>query len=408
MCDQCDGSHPHQTSVGRRQVLQAGVGLAVVPILVGAAGGLAQAAERAPVLAEGQIGACAYGTTSPTAPLVPIQIKRRALGPNDVLLDVLYCGVCHSDIHTARNEWAASMPTQYPCVPGHEIIGRVQAVGSAVTKVRLGDIGGVGCMVNACLTCAPCQDDREQNCVNGTTSTYNSPDDPSVGGHTFGGYSDKVVVHEHFVIRIPPGVDLAATAPLLCAGITTFSPMQHWQLKRGQRVGVIGLGGLGHVAVKLAAARHAEVTIFTTSPAKIADAQRLGAREAVLWSDHATMKRLAGQFDLLISTVPQAYPMRPFIELLKLDATLVNVGAMEDLQGVNGLALVFGRKSIAGSVIGGIAETQEVIDYCAAHSIKADIELIRAENINRAYDRVVNKDVRYRFVIDMASLKAAG
>jgi uncharacterized zinc-type alcohol dehydrogenase-like protein len=296
------------------------------------------------------------------------------------------------------------MPTNYPSVPGHEIIGRVQAVGSAVTKFKVGDIGGVGCMVNSCCTCENCPADREQNCLNGATFTYNSPD-PVSGGHTFGGYSDKMVVPEHFVIRIPPGADLAATAPLLCAGITTFSPMQHWKLSAGQRVGVIGLGGLGHIAVKLAVARKADVTVFTTSPGKIADAKRMGAREAVLWSDTAALKRLANQFDLLISTVPQAYPMQPFVNLLKLDSTLVNVGAMKDLQGINGLALVFGRKSVAGSVIGGVAETQEVIDYCAARNIKADIELIRVEDINRAYERVVKKDVRYRFVIDMASLK---
>lgn len=405
MCDQHDHSHHDHAALGRRDILKGGAGLAVVPLLATVGAKAAQAADGAPP-GTGPYAARAYGNSSASGLLVPMDIKRRALGPHDVLLDVLYCGVCHSDIHTARNEWAASMPTQYPCVPGHEVIGRVQAVGSAVTKFRVGDIGGVGCMVNSCLTCEPCEDDREQNCANGATFTYNSPDDPALGGHTLGGYSDKMVVPEHFVIRIPPGVDLAATAPLLCAGITTFSPMQHWKLTRGQRVGVIGLGGLGHVAVKLAAARKADVTIFTTSPGKVADAKRLGAREAVLWSDETAMKRLAGQFDLLISTVPQAYPMQPFINLLKLDATLVNVGAMEDLQGINGLALVFGRKSIAGSVIGGIAETQEVIDYCAARNIKADIELIRAEDINKAYDRVFNKDVKYRFVIDMASLKA--
>jgi uncharacterized zinc-type alcohol dehydrogenase-like protein len=223
------------------------------------------------------------------------------------------------------------------------------------------------------------------------------------GGHTFGGYSDKIVVAEHFVIRIPPGADLPATAPLLCAGITTFSPMQHWKLTSGQRVGVIGLGGLGHVAVKLAAARKADVIVFTTSPGKIADAQRLGAREAVLSSDAQAMKRLANRFDLMISTVPKAYPMQPFVDLLKLDATLVNVGALEDLQSVSGRSLIFGRKSIAGSVVGGIAETQQVIDYCMTRNIKADIELIRPDQINQAYDRVVNKDVRYRFVVDFAS-----
>jgi uncharacterized zinc-type alcohol dehydrogenase-like protein len=260
-------------------------------------------------------------------------------------------------------------------------------------------------MVNSCGTCENCLADREQNCLNGAMFTYNSPD-PASGGHTFGGYSDKMVVPEHFVIRISPGADLAATAPLLCAGITTFSPMQYWKLSAGQRVGVIGLGGLGHVAVKLAVARKANVTVFTTSPGKIADARRMGAQEAILWSDTEAMKRLANHFDLLISTVPRAYPMQPFVDVLKLDATLVNVGAMEQLQGINGLALVFGRKSVAGSVIGGIAETQEVVDYCTARNIKADIELIRPEDINRAFDRVVNKDVRYRFVIDMASSKA--
>jgi uncharacterized zinc-type alcohol dehydrogenase-like protein len=335
-----------------------------------------------------------------------MQIQRRALRPKDVLIDVLYSGICHSDIHTARDEWNAVMPTVYPSVPGHEIVGRVVAVGSAVTKFKIGDIGGIGCMVNACLECDTCLADREQNCEKGATFTYNTPDAIS-GGHTYGGYSDKIVAPEHFVIRIPPGADLAATAPLLCAGITTFSPMQHWQVKPGQRVGVIGLGGLGHIAVKLAVARKADVTIFTTSRGKLADAQRLGAKEAVLWSDTAAMQRLARHFDLLISTVPQAYPMQPFINLLKLDATLVNVGAMDTLQGINGLGLVFGRYSVAGSVIGGIAETQEVIDYCAARGIKADIELIRPDQINQAFDRVVNKDVRYRFVIDMASLKEA-
>jgi uncharacterized zinc-type alcohol dehydrogenase-like protein len=258
-------------------------------------------------------------------------------------------------------------------------------------------------MVNSCGTCENCLSDREQNCLNGTTFTYNSPD-PVLGGFTFGGYSDKIVVPEHFVIRIPPGADLAATAPLLCAGITTFSPLQHWKLSAGQRVGVSGLGGLGHIAVKLAVARKADVTVFTTSPGKIADAKRMGAREAVLWSDTAAFKRLANQFDLLISTVPKAYPMQPFMDLLKLDATLVNVGALDQLQGLNGMGLAFGRKSLAGSMIGGIAETQEVIDYCTARNIKADIELIRPEDINRAYERVVNKDVRYRFVIDMSKL----
>jgi alcohol dehydrogenase (NADP+) len=289
----------------------------------------------------------------------------------------------------------------YPCVPGHEIIGRVEAVGSAVTKFKVGDIGGVGCMVASCGTCENCLADREQNCLKGATFTYNSPD-RAMGENTLGGYSEKMVVSERFVIRIPPGADLAATAPLLCAGITTFSPMQHWKLSSRQRVGVIGLGGLGHMAVKLAAARKAEVTVFTTSPGKIADARRLGAQEAVLWSDTAAMKRLANRIDLLIATVPQAFPMQPFMDVLALDGTLVNVGALNQLEGgLIGMSMAFGRKSLAGSVIGGIAETQEVVDYCASRGIKADVELIRPEQINQAFDRVVSKDVRYRFVIDM-------
>jgi len=277
-------------------------------------------------------------------------------------------------------------------------------VGSAVSKFKVGDIGGVGCMVNSCGTCNNCLADREQNCLNGATFTYNSQDNV-LGGHTFGGYSDKMVVAEHFVIRIPPGVDLAAIAPLLCASITTFSPMRHWRVTPGQRVGVIGLGGLGHMAVKLAAARQAEVTVFTTSSGKTEDARRLGAREAVLWTDAAAMKRFTNYFDLMITTVPKSYPMQPFMDMLKLDATLVNVGALNSLKSLEGMSLAFGRKSLAGSLIGGIAETQEVIDYCTARNIKADIELIRPDQITEAFTRVENKDIRYRFVIDFASSK---
>ena len=385
----------------RRQFLVAGLGLAAAPLLTRVATGAPPADTAAPLGAK-PISVRAYGATDATTPLGPLQIERRALGPHDVLIEILYCGVCHTDIHYARSEWGQS---RYPCVPCHEIVGRVEAVGSAVTKFKVGDIAGVGCMVNSCGACENCLTGLEQYCLKGPTLTYNSPD-PESGGHTFGGYSDKVVVTERFVIRIPPGADLPATAPLLCAAITTFSPMQHWTLTAGQRLGVIGLGGLGHMAVKLGVARKADVTVFTTSPGKLADAKRLGAREAVLWSDAAAMQRLAGQFDLLISTVPQAYPMQPFFDLLRLNGTLVNVGAMEQLQGIPGAGLARRRRSLAGSIIGGIAETQEVIDYCTARNIKADIELIRIEDINRAYERVNNKDVRYRFVIDMASLKA--
>jgi uncharacterized zinc-type alcohol dehydrogenase-like protein len=343
----------------------------------------------------------AFGTDSATGTFKQMEVERRAIGVEDVLLDILYASICHSDIHTARGEWG---PAHYPCVPGHEIIGRVRAIGAQVTKFRVGDIGGVGCMVNSCGGCEQCRADREQNCQQGATFTYNSPDTDGrePGAHTFGGYSDAIVVAQRFVIRIPPGADFAATAPLLCAGITTFSPMQHWKLGAGQRVGIVGLGGLGHMAVKLAAARNAHATVFTTSPAKLADAKRLGATEAILSTDAAAMQRVANSFDLIISTVPEAYPMQPFMDVLKLDATLVNVGALAPLQSIHGTALASGRKSLAGSMIGGIAETQEVIDYCAARGITADVELISPHGIDRAYERVVNGDVRYRFVIDMS------
>ena len=388
--------------MGRRKFVIAGLGAAAAPLLARTT----FAAEPGQDIGTKPVSVRAYGTNNATTPLAALQIERRAVGPHDVLIDVLYCGICHSDIHQARNEWKTSAPTIYPCVPGHEIIGRVEAIDSAVTKFKVGDIGGVGCMVDSCRTCPTCQADREQNCEKGATFTYNSPD-AVLGGHTYGGYSDNMVVQEHFVIRIPPGLDLAATAPLLCAGITTFSPMQHWKLEPGQRVGVIGLGGLGHMAVKLGVARGAEVTVFTTSPGKIEGAKRLGAKSALLWSDTDGMTALNNYFDLLIYAVPYSRPMQQLIDLLKLDATMVNVGAVEPLDeaGLHGMAMAFGRKSLAGSVIGGIAETQQMIDYCAARNIKADIELIRPDQINQAFERVVNKDIRYRFVIDFASTK---
>lgn len=395
-----DGGKP--SMVGRREFVVAGASLAMTPLL-GWAGGVARGG-RGEGAGTGPIKALAYGNANPGAPLGPLQIERRPVGPNDVLLDVLYCGICHSDIHQARDEWSTWNATNYPCVPGHEVIGRVRAVGEAVTKFRVGDIGGVGCMVNSCGACESCLDDREQNCVKGALFTYNTPD-PVAGGHTYGGYSTAMVVAERFVIRIPPGMDLAATAPLLCAGITTFSPMQHWGLSAGRRVGIVGLGGLGHMAVKLAAAKRADVTAFTTSPGKLDDAKRLGAKDAVLSTDAEAMERIANRFDLMISTVPKAYPMQPFVNALKAAGTLVNVGAMEQFQGVAGIDLIYARKSLAGSMIGGIAETQEVIDFCAARNIKADVEVIGPEGINEAFDRVAKKDVRYRFVIDMAKLK---
>ena len=395
--------HEHGPGIqGRREILKSAAGVFAAPMLAGVAAG-AQSLQHAPADVKGPFPARAYGMADAKAPFAPMRIERRALRPNDVLIDILYCGICHSDIHIARSEWGTS---RFPCVPGHEIVGRVQAVGSAVTKFQAGDMAGVGCIIDSCGECENCRADLEQYCVKGWTLVFNTPDRIS-GGLNFGGYSDKLVVAEHYAIRIPPGVDLAATAPLLCAGITTFSPLQHWKVGANQRVGVVGLGGLGHMAVKLAVARRADVTVFTTSPGKLDDARRLGARAAVTWSDAEAMKRLENQLDLIISTVPKGYSIQPFVNLLKLDGTFVNVGALDDLEPLSGRTLISRRRNVAGSVIGGIAETQQVIDYCAARNIKADIELIRPDQISRAYDRVVNKDVRYRFVIDMASAKEA-
>ena len=386
MCDKCDDTRAHHPAIAaeRRQFLLAGAGLAAAPLVAA----LTTAAKaQQPVTTTGPFSVRAYGVSAVKMLFAPMQIQRRAVGPKDVLIDVHYCGICHSDIHAIRGDWGS---TTFPRVPGHEIIGRVAGVGNAVTKFRVGDIAGVGCMVSSCGECENCRADREQNCLKETTFTYDAPDRVS-GGVTYGGYSERLVVTEHFAIRIPPGANLAATAPLLCAGVTTFSPMQHWRLAPGQRVGVIGLGGLGHMAVKLAVTRRADVTVFTTTPGKIADAQRLGAREAVLSSDEGAMSRLANRFDLLISTVPYTFRMQPFMNLLKLDGTLVNVGLLLGIDGtsLSGMQMGFGRKSLAGSMIGGIAETQEVIDYCAARNITADIELIRPDQIDKAVERVV-------------------
>lgn len=401
MCDRCDRLSRSESvpEPGRRKLMLGGAGLmAAAPALMASP---SQARQEDAAVGAGPYPTRAYAATGPRT-FEPMPIERRALGPNDVLLDVLYSGICHSDVHTVRGDWS---PARYPVVPGHEIVGRVLAVGRAVTKFRVGDIGGVGCMVDACGTCANCLADREQICLNGTTFTYGAPDRIS-GGSTLGGYSERMVVKESFVIRVPPGMDLASTAPILCAGITTFSPIRHWEVRPGQKVGVVGLGGLGHMAVKLAVAQRAEVTIFTTTPGKVADAARLGAKEAVLWSDEAAFTRLANSFDLIISTVPAAFEAQPFIDLLKLDSTLVNVG-LGAANGLSTFAMAFGRKSLAGSMIGGIAETQEVVDHCFARNIRPDIELIRPDQIAAAYDRVVGKDIRYRFVIDMKAQQAA-
>jgi len=400
MCKKCDDlSHDVQMpDMSRRKLLIGGAGLAAAAVAAPVMGAMASSGE-APFNKKELEGVTAYGVKSESAPFEKMIIKRRDPLPNDVVIDIHYASICHSDIHHVRNEWPGQV---YPMVPGHEMIGRVVAVGSKVTKFKVGDFAGVGCMVNSCMECENCLNDREQNCLDGSgaTMTYNSKDRIS-GENTYGGYSEKIVVPQHFAIRIPPGVDLAAMTPLLCAGITTFSPLQHWKITRGQHIGVVGLGGLGHMAVKLAVSKKADVTVFTTSPGKLADAKRLGAKDAVLWSDTDGMAKYKNSLDWIISTVPRAYNMQPFVDLLKLDATLVNVGALENIEGVSGVSLIFGRKSVAGSVIGGIAETQEVIDYCAARNIASDIEIITPEQLNRAYDRVVNKDVRYRFVIDM-------
>ncbi|MGE4442384.1 MAG: NAD(P)-dependent alcohol dehydrogenase [Desulfomicrobium sp.] len=392
-----DRQHKENLGSSRREFMKAGAILATTTLLTGVSAN-AQATEGGNAVGNTPFSTKAYGVTGPTERFQSLTIERRALRPNDVLIDIMYCGICHSDIHIARSEWG---PANYPCVPGHEIIGRVMAVGSKVKKFKVDDIAGIGCIVDSCGSCDYCTADLEQYCDDWTL-VFNAPDKIS-GGYTYGGFSDKIVVQEHYAVRIPPGVDLPAMAPLLCAGITTFSPIQHWKVESGQKVGVIGLGGLGHLAVKLAVSRKADVTVFTTSPGKISAAKDLGAREAVLWSDTEAMTRRASQFDLLISTVPKGYPMNQFLNLLRVDATLVNVGALDQLEDIPGGALISRRRNLAGSVIGGIAETQEVVDYCTAHNIKADIELIKPRQISEAFDRVVNKDVRYRFVIDLTA-----
>lgn len=337
----------------------------------------------------------AWGVRRAGTQFEQLEIERRALRASDVHIEILYAAICHSDIHGSVEG------SVFPLVPGHENVGRVIAVGNEVTKFKVGDLAGVGVMVDSCRTCKNCLADREQNCLNGQTWTYGMPDKIS-GGITYGGYSKAIVVKEHFAFRIPPGANLPGIAPMLCAGITTFSPLQHWDVQRGQRVGVIGLGGLGHLAVKLAVARGADVTVFTTSPSKVADARRMGARDAILWSDTAAMSRLGAQFDFMISTVPETYPIQQFMDLLKLDATLVNVGVLGNLT-TNGLANIRGRRSLAGSLVGGVAETQEVIDYCASRNIIADVQLIKPSQIAQAYRSILAKEARYRFVIDMTA-----
>ncbi len=344
-----------------------------------------------------------YAATSATDDLNPFNFERRIPRANDVVIEILYCGVCHSDLHQARNDWGNSI---YPMVPGHEIIGRVSSVGLEVTRFKPGDHVGVGCMVDSCQHCGPCQHGHEQYCEGHHTLTYNDIDRHD-RRPTFGGYSEKIVVSEKFVLKIPEGLDLAGAAPLLCAGITTWSPLRHWKVGKGSKVAIIGLGGLGHMGLKLAQALGAEVTLFTRSPGKELDAQRLGAHNIVLSTDAEQMAAVKGRFDLIIDTVPYVHDLNPYIPALSLNGTLVLVGYLGGLEPVlSTVPLILGRKSVAGSVIGGIAETQEMLDFCGEHGLTSDIEVIKIQDINEAYGRMLKSDVKYRFVIDMASLKA--
>jgi uncharacterized zinc-type alcohol dehydrogenase-like protein len=346
----------------------------------------------------------AFAASSASSPLGPATIARREPGPRDVAIDILYCGVCHSDLHTVRDEWKKVMPTVYPCTPGHEILGRVRKVGAAVKNFREGDLAAVGCLVDSCRTCSACREGEEQLCEVGATFTYNSPD-THLGGVTYGGYSDIIVVDEHFVLRVPTGLDPAGAAPLLCAGITTYSPLRHWNVREGQKVGVVGLGGLGHMGVKFAKAFGARVVVFTTSPGKRDDALRLGAHEVVISKDAAEMAKHTSTFDFILDTVSAKHDVSAYLELLRRNGTLTMVGAPEEPLPVSVFSLIFGRRRLAGSPIGGIKETQEMLDFCGAHGITADVETIPIQKINEAYERLLRSDVKYRFVIDMASLK---
>jgi uncharacterized zinc-type alcohol dehydrogenase-like protein len=349
----------------------------------------------------------AYGAQRNNGAIDPMTIERRALLPDDIAIDILYCGVCHSDIHMVRGEWGEQ---PFPMVPGHEFVGRVTAVGPAVTRLVPGDFAGVGCMVDSCGICDNCQAGLEQYCTTGNTLTYASPDTRGPGA-TMGGYSEHIVVRERFVVKIPEGADLASTAPLLCSGVTTFSPMQHWRLGSGQCFTVIGLGGLGHMALKLAVHRGAEATVFTTSADKAKDAYAMGAKDVVVWNPAASAPillavELANRFEFMLSTIPFPFDVAPFLPLLRQEGTFINVGAPGTIAGVSGGGLWGQRRAIVGSCIGGMPETQELVDYCCANGIRPQIELIRPDQITESYLRVEDRDVRYRFVIDLASNRA--
>ena len=346
----------------------------------------------------------AYSAASATSPLASTTITRRDPTEHDVQIEILFCGVCHSDLHQVRNEWSGVMPTVYPCIPGHEILGRIAKVGSAVTGFKAGDLAAVGCMVDSDRSCPECQAGLEQFCPN-LTLTYNFPD-KHLGGVTYGGYSDSVVVDERFVLRVPSNLDPAGAAPLLCAGITTYSPMRHWGVTKGKKVGIVGLGGLGHMGVKFAHALGAQVVVFTTSPGKKDDALRLGAGEVVISRNADEMAKHAGSFDFILDAVSANHDINAYINLLRRDGNLTLVGAPEKPLSLSAFGLIMGRRSLSGSPIGGIAETQEMLDVCGAHHITADVEVIPIQKINEAYERLVKSDVKYRFSIDMASLKS--
>jgi alcohol dehydrogenase (NADP+) len=352
----------------------------------------------------GQYNAKAYSAGAPTSPLAPTIIARREPGEHDVRLDILFCGICHSDLHQVRNEWSV-MPTVYPCIPGHEIIGRVTHVGSAVTKFRPGDIAAVGCLVDSDGSCHECQAGLEQFCPN-MILTYNSPD-AHLGGVTYGGYSESIVVKEHFVFSVPSNLNLAGAAPLLCAGITTYSPMRHWGVTKGKKVGVVGLGGLGHMAVKFAHALGADTVVFTTSANKKDDALSLGADEVVLSRDADQMNKHIGSFDFILDAVSAEHDVNAYIQLLSRDGNITLVGGVDKPHAVSAFGLLFKRRSISGSLIGSIAETQEMLDFCGKHNITADVEVIPIQKVNEAYERLLKSNVKYRFSIDMKSLKSS-
>jgi uncharacterized zinc-type alcohol dehydrogenase-like protein len=342
----------------------------------------------------------AFGTESAVTPLKKLDIQRRNILPHDIQIEILYCGICHSDLHAARNEWGNAA---YPLIPGHEIVGKVTAVGNHVTKFKAGDLAGVGCIVDSCRECEHCKEGEEQYCENGWTVVFNSPDKIS-GGMTYGGFSENIIVNENYVVHIPETLNLASAAPILCAGITTYSPLKHWGIGKGKKVGIVGIGGLGHIAIKIAKAMQGDVTVFTTSISKTEDAKRLGADNVVVSTDNEQMKSQSN-FDMILDTVSAKHDVNVYLNILKTDGSLVLVGAPAEPLAVGAFSIINGRKSFSGSNIGGIRETQEVLDFCAEHNITADIELINVNQINEAFNRLEKGDVKYRFVIDMKTLK---